>query len=189
MKNYFLALSALVTLTLATSCNSNVETSVKGVVVDASMNSISIAEALSGDTICFSITDSKITSTNGILLGDTAEVFHKIDIIEITPATRVIITPAPRPTILGGWVEPIPGIGGEQGVFFEKEGVASSINMSTLVYKSWMQNGDTLILTGESIGNGQTIQFTEKAVIEKLDADSLIINIDNNRIARYSKQK
>lgn len=60
--------------------------------------------------------------------------------------------------------------------------------MATLVYESWKQKGDQLILTGKSIGNGQTIEFTDTLEIIKLSADSLIL--DNGEIEfHYAKQK
>ena len=56
--------------------------------------------------------------------------------------------------IPGSWCEPIPGRAQDvQGIKFQKDGKASSINMATLQYKSWKINGKTLILEGESTGN------------------------------------
>ncbi len=75
-----------------------------------------------------------------------------------------------------------------QGVKIEKGGNASSINMATLVYESWKQNGDQLVLTGKSIGNGQTIEFADTLEIIKLSADSLILN-NGKMTFHYAKQK
>ena len=64
--------------------------------------------------------------------------------------------------ILGSWCEPIPGRAQDvQGIKFQKDGKASSINMATLQYKSWKINGKTLILEGESTGNRQTLHFSD----------------------------
>lgn len=91
-------------------------------------------------------------------------------------------------SVVGSWVEPIPGIEGQvQGIKMEEGGVASSVNMATLVYESWKQEGDQLILTGKSIGNGQTIEFTDTMDIEKLTADSLVLGNRGMEI-RYAKQ-
>ena len=47
-------------------------------------------------------------------------------------------------------VEPVPGLEGQvQGIKMEEGGVASSVNMATLVYESWKQEGTKLILTGK----------------------------------------
>ena len=89
-------------------------------------------------------------------------------------------------SIVGSWVEPVPGLEGQvQGIKMEEGGVASSVNMATLVYESWKQEGTKLILTGKSIGNGQTIEFMD---IKRLTADSLVLDNQGMEI-RYAKQK
>ncbi len=81
--------------------------------------------------------------------------------------------------IIGSWTELIPGQAegqsGVQGVNIELNGKASSINMATLVYESWSRIGDSLLLSGKSIGNGQTLTFTDTLKIERISADSLIL--------------
>ncbi len=81
-----------------------------------------------------------------------------------------------NPSIIGEWIQPVPGLENQfQGINIKEGGDASSINMRTLVYKSWRHNGDTLTLNGESIGNGQTIGFSEKYEVEKLSRRILIL--------------
>ena len=78
--------------------------------------------------------------------------------------------------IPGSWWEPIPGRAQDvQGIKFQKDGKASSINMATLQYKSWKINGKTLILEGESTGNRQTLHFSDTLNIIQLDKDQLIL--------------
>lgn len=92
-------------------------------------------------------------------------------------------------SIVGAWVEPVPGMEGQvQGINIEEGGIASSVNMATLVYESWKQEGDQLVLTGKSIGNGQTIEFADTMAIKKLTPDSLILDNQGMEI-RYAKQK
>ena len=92
-------------------------------------------------------------------------------------------------SIVGSWVEPVPGMEGQvQGIKMEEGGVASSVNMATLVYESWKQEGTKLILTGKSIGNGQTIEFVDTMDINRLTADSLVLDNQGMEI-RYAKQK
>ena len=88
-------------------------------------------------------------------------------------------------SIVGSWVEPVPGL---EGIKMEEGGVASSVNMATLVYESWKQEGTKLILTGKSIGNGQTIEFVDTMDIKRLTADSLVLDNQGMEI-RYAKQK
>lgn len=81
-----------------------------------------------------------------------------------------------NPSIVGEWIQPVPGMEGQfQGINIKEGGDASSINMHTLVYQSWRHNGDKLTLKGESIGNGQTIQFDEVYEVEKLSGRTLIL--------------
>lgn len=78
--------------------------------------------------------------------------------------------------IEGSWVEPVPGMPHmEQGFTLEAGGKATSINMETLQYETWSRKDDLLILTGKSIGNRQTIPFSDTLTIRKLTRDSLIL--------------
>lgn len=75
--------------------------------------------------------------------------------------------------IAGTWMQPsgLPGI--EQGFTLEEGGKAASVNMATLQYEAWQLQGSSLILTGKSIGNGQTIAFADTLEIKLLTQDSL----------------
>lgn len=78
--------------------------------------------------------------------------------------------------IIGEWVQPIPGMDDQmQGINLEEGGKASSINMNTLVYEKWQQDGDKLILSGKSIGNGQTIEFNQEYTLSTACKDRLIL--------------
>ncbi|MEG2282558.1 MAG: lipocalin family protein, partial [Rikenellaceae bacterium] len=55
------------------------------------------------------------------------------------------------------------------------DGTASSINMSTLVFKTWAFDNGQLLLSGESIGNGVTINFTDTVVWKVAPIDTLNI--------------
>ena len=91
--------------------------------------------------------------------------------------------------LIGEWTEPIPGMENMiQGFKLEEGGKASSINMATLKYKTWEQQGDLLILTGESIGNGQTISFSDTLTIKKATQNELTIQ-DRNIEKTYTRQK
>lgn len=93
-------------------------------------------------------------------------------------------------SVVGSWVMPINGQPGKmQGVNLEEGGAASSINMATLVYKSWKQEGDNLYLTVKSIGNGVETEGIDTLKIEKLTADSLILDSNYGYTLRYTRQK
>lgn len=79
-------------------------------------------------------------------------------------------------SIEGSWVEPVPGMPDmQQGFTLEPGGKASSIQMATLQYESWKKEGNHLILSGKSIGNHLTIDFSDTLTIERLTQDSLIL--------------
>lgn len=93
-------------------------------------------------------------------------------------------------SVVGSWVMPIEGQPGKmQGIKLEEGGEASSINMATLVYKYWEQQGDNLLLTVKSIGNGIEIEGIDTLKIEKLTADSLILNSNYGYTLRYVREK
>lgn len=77
--------------------------------------------------------------------------------------------------LVGSWTQPIPGQQGQQGIKLEKGGKASSINMATLQYEGWKKEGQRLILTGKSIGNGQTLSFSDTLNIVKSTSDQLVL--------------
>lgn len=93
------------------------------------------------------------------------------------------------PDVVGEWVQPISGQPNqEQGISFKNNGKASSINMHTLVYTHWKQEGDTLQLTGVSKGNHQDISFTQEYSIEKITSDILILK-DGETTLIYQRKK
>lgn len=90
--------------------------------------------------------------------------------------------------IEGEWVEPIPGMETQmQGVNLEKGGKASSINMASLQYEKWEKKGNMLILSGKSIGNHETISFTDTLTIEELTENKLTLKKGSLTI-NYQKQ-
>ena len=79
-------------------------------------------------------------------------------------------------SLVGKWTQPIPNMPQmEQGFVLEEGGKASSVNMATLSYEKWEKQNDRLILSGKSIGNRQTIAFSDTFAIEKLTKDSLVL--------------
>lgn len=82
----------------------------------------------------------------------------------------------PTTGIEGEWTAPVPGMEHlSQGFSLQPGGKASSIGMATLQYETWQREGDRLILSGKSLGNGRTIPATDTFVVEKLTPDSLVV--------------
>ena len=98
---------------------------------------------------------------------------------------------AKTPAIEGTWIQPIPGFssGEMQGITLEKGGKASSVNMATLTYETWTRNGNTLVLTGKSLGNGQTIEVNLQYNIKELTDDTLALSADGEETQIFTRQK
>lgn len=109
--------------------------------------------------------------------------------ISLLAGIFLLLVSCAEPSVVGSWVQPVPGMENQiQGIKLEKGGKASSINMHTLVYQSWKQEGNKLILGGESIGNGQTIQFSEDFEIVFSDKDTLVLKRDGVELT-YNRQR
>ena len=93
-----------------------------------------------------------------------------------------------NPDISGTWTQPVPNMPTmTQGFILNPDGTAKSVNMATLQYETWTLNGNELTMTGRSIGNGQTIEFTQNYEIEKLTSDTLILR-DGDVTYTYTRQ-
>lgn len=94
-----------------------------------------------------------------------------------------------NPDITGTWVQPVPNLPDMvQGFTLGENGVATSVNMATLQYDTWTLNGDELTMTGRSIGNGQTIKFSETYILEKLSPDTLVLRNGDMELT-YTRQQ
>lgn len=93
---------------------------------------------------------------------------------------------------LGKWHEVMPvNQHFVQGVDLQKGGQAESIGMATLKYDSWKLQqaggGCDIILTGESIGNGQTIRFSDTLRVISLQNDTLTLGKGDMYRIQYTK--
>lgn len=92
------------------------------------------------------------------------------------------------PQITGTWTQPVPGMENmTQGFVLNTDGTASSVNMATLAYDTWRHDGDNLIMTGRSIGNGQIIEFTDVYEIEQLTSNTLVLR-DGDITFTYTRE-
>jgi hypothetical protein len=80
------------------------------------------------------------------------------------------------PSVLGAWVQTIEGMEpAEQGFSLLDSAMATSVNMETLKYTHWKQQGDTLMLSGLSIGNGVSFAFTDTCRFQLTHTDTLVL--------------
>ena len=163
-------MAAAIALCGMTACGDNTPKTFTGFITDASMNTVTVENA--EGTFTFSTMDADKSEANGLLLGAPVVVDYKGKLEDGAAAAKV----APDPTYaeaVGKWTMPDPiDPEGVMGIEILIEGQAQSINMATLRYTSWELQGEAgkILLKGQSIGNGQTIDFTETATIAK-DAD------------------
>jgi hypothetical protein len=88
----------------------------------------------------------------------------------------------------GNWIEVMPvSLDVVEGVTLGAEGKANSIGMATLQYEKWKSEDDKLILWGKSIGNGQTIDFSDTLTVISITADSLILEKHGMYRIKYYK--
>lgn len=88
---------------------------------------------------------------------------------------------------VGHWVEIMP-VNKQivQGINLNADGTASSIGMETLKYEKWELNDKQITLTGKSIGNGQTIDFSDTLDIIEITPYTMTLGkLDKYRINYY----
>jgi hypothetical protein len=75
-------------------------------------------------------------------------------------------------SIQGEWIE-ADNLQYIQGFALNNNGSAIEIGTHTLTYSAWKFSENQLLLTGKSIGNGQTIDFTD--TLQVLRTDSILV--------------
>ncbi len=156
-----------------------VSKTVNGVVMDASMNNVTIITD-SGDTLNISTMDADPAKVHGVLIDDSVKMTYqveKLDGMKILQATELVVTVhSPYYYIQGTWTEPNPIKPDEaQGFILNQDGTARSVGMATLLYENWNLDDNELTMNYKSIGNGQTLEGTDTLTIVKINADSLVL--------------
>lgn len=154
---------------LLASCCNNAPKHFSGTITEASMNTLTVKAADSDRSASFSTMNADKTEAYGLLLGAPVVVDYTGCLKEGTAATKVATNPTYAEAV-GRWTMPDP-IAEDRvmGIEIDVEGVAQSIDMATLIYRSWELQGQRgrILLRGQSIGNGQTADFTQTGVITK----------------------
>ena len=168
MKSIKLLTTAVALCGLA-ACADNTPKTFEGIIADASMNTVFFNDTATTEIYTFSTMDADKSEAEGLLLGAPVVVDYTGKLEDGAAATKIATDPTYAEAV-GRWTMPDPiNPEGVMGVEILVEGAARSINMATLVYSSWELQGeaDKILLKGESVGNGQTIDFTETGVIAK----------------------
>ena len=178
--------AAAIALCGMTACGDNTPKTFTGFITDASMNTVTVENA--EGTFTFSTMDADKSEANGLLLGAPVVVDYKGKLEDGAAAAKVATDPTYAEAV-GKWTMPDPiDPEGVMGIEILIEGQARSINMAMLRYTSWELQGEAgkILLKGQSVGNGQTIDFTETGIIAK-DADGVYtLTIEGNK-AVYTK--
>lgn len=162
-------LAAVAALCGLAACADNTPKTFEGFIADASMNTVTVKALTADETYTFSTMDADKSEAAGLLLGAPVVVDYTGKLEDGAAATKVATDPTYAEAV-GRWTMPDPiDPEGVMGVEIEVEGAAQSINMATLVYSSWELQGEAgkILPKGQSIGNGQTIDFTQTGVIAK----------------------
>ena len=179
-------MAAAIALCGMTACGDNTPKTFTGFITDASMNTVTVENA--EGTFTFSTMDADKSEANGLLLGAPVVVDYKGKLEDGAAAAKVATDPTYAEAV-GRWTVPDPIAPAKvMGVELQTEGRAQSINMATLRYTSWELQGEAgkILLKGQSVGNGQTIDFTETGIIAK-DADGVYtLTIEGNKTV-YTK--
>lgn len=94
----------------------------------------------------------------------------------------------PEPFV-GMWLESTPdGSNFVQGVELNADGTAASIGMATLQYETWKIVADSsIILTGKSIGNGQTIDFSDTMKVSSISPEEMVLLRNGTYKTQYNR--
>ena len=187
MKSIKLLTTAVALCGLA-ACADNTPKTFEGIIADASMNTVTVKALTADETYTFTTMDADKSEAEGLLLGAPVVVDYKGKLEDGAAAAKVATDPTYAEAV-GKWTMPDPiDPEGVMGIEILIEGQAQSINMATLRYTSWELQGEAgkILLKGQSVGNGQTIDFTETGIIAK-DADGVYtLTIEGNK-AVYTK--
>lgn len=169
-------------------CAPKVKTA-EGTIADASMNNVTIITE-TADTLNFSTMNADMTNANGLLLGAPITVVYTqqgvADTVKVCPTYSKLVGQWVEPVVMDSAASQMPDV---QGLELMVMGDATSINMSTLLYKSWQLTKDgKLVLVGESIGNGQSFTFSDTLNIDELTESSLKLS-NATCTAEYTRQQ
>ena len=181
-------MAAAIALCGMTACGDNTPKTFTGFITDASMNTVTVENA--EGTFTFSTMDADNSEANGLLLGAPVTVDYTGKLKDGAAATKIATDPTYAEAV-GKWTMPDPiAPEGVMGVEIMVEGAARSINMATLVYTSWELQGeaDKILLKGQSLGNGQTIDFTQTGMIAKTADGNYTLTIEGTGTV-YTKAK
>lgn len=106
--------------------------------------------------------------------------------------STVVTVEENQPTIAnelfyGAWVLASGNNQEVQGFSLKSEGVAESINNTTVTTKEWWSDDSNLYLVQENVNNGSAVVDTLAFEVTTINADSLVLR-DGEAVFNYTKQ-
>ena len=152
-----------------TACADNSPKTFSGFITDASMNTVTVRALTDESTCTFATTAADKSDANGLLLGAPVTVDYTGKLKDGAAATKIATDPTYAEAV-GKWTMPDP---------IAPEGV-----MGVEI----MVEADKILLKGQSLGNGQTIDFTQTGVIAKTADGNYTLTIEGTGTV-YTKAK
>lgn len=111
---------------------------------------------------------------------------------EANDSTVVTVEETPVPAIAnelfyGAWVSTSENNQEVQGFSLKADGVAESINNTTVSTKAWWADDSNLYLVQENVNNGSAVVDTLAFEVATVNADSLVLR-DGETVFNYTKQ-
>lgn len=160
-------LAAAAAALIITACDDGTPNQFVGIVDDASADTITAVDSATGEIVTFSTEGADFSESCGLPAGVPVIIDYRGEAADGARALKVV-TDATYVNALGRWITSgTADDAQDSGVEILTEGRAVSIGMETLHYTGWELQGEpgVIMLKGQSIGNGQTIDFTADALI------------------------
>lgn len=161
----------------------------EGTAVEVSTNTLTVTDR-KGNIVTFVTAGAEKECPAGIKPGSPVTISYRDEIKDSFGTAWKVTAPANYNYLVGSWIQIYPVVPGgiTQGFRLLENGAAESINMATLIYDGWRVQGNELTLTGHSIGNGQTIDFSDVWTIERVDGHALTIRLGDDSMCYEREQ-
>lgn len=187
MKKRILWIAAAAAFGLA-ACGEGEPRTFTGFITDATMNTVTIQDLTAESTYTFSTEEADRSEAHGLLLGAPTVVEYRGRLEDGAEAVKISTNPTYAEAV-GRWMlydEEHPEF--SMGIDIRVEGEAVSVNTATLIYSGWelLDEAGKILLKGRSIGNGESFDFSQTAIIAKDIAGKYTLTIEGTKVV-YTK--
>ncbi|MBQ8307562.1 MAG: hypothetical protein IJX56_02015 [Alistipes sp.] len=159
-----------------TACGESPPKELSGYFEEAKEEEQSLTIAVGKELVSFRIEGAECLHMDELQPGSPVRIqYRKLARQGATPALRVEVDPTYN-RLLGRWIEVGPDAAYGMGIELAPKGNAYSIGMQTLIFRAWQLTPQgEILLSGHSLGNGQSLSFSEEWRIQHLSSESLIL--------------